>query len=277
MCYVKIKQKGVSHMACVPYSCKECPSSRQKQTVLTSDYSWTKMPGECKSFPPCRASDSGKFPGGSENVKTTIEILESINHHLALLGSVTNSSQVPLHPGTARSWPNRHGVERSQSHNPGVTRSPGTRHPKSTRISCTKALLAWFCCCCCLVLLNARSFFFTLACPYKNVEWEDCPLNHTPTIGTLAAPLNPPKQKGGPPTHSEFHSCGIILQLPVKGGPSHTFLEQVALPACGDQDFIINADPVIRRTRVLSLLPHHLTWWTAIIKHPQHGRRYKVY
>lgn len=37
----------------------------------------------------------GKVPWGSGKVKTTIEVLESINHHLAFLGSINNSSLTP--------------------------------------------------------------------------------------------------------------------------------------------------------------------------------------
>lgn len=218
----------------------------------------------------------GKSPGGSEKVKTTIEVLESVNHHLALLGSINNSNLTP---------PSCHSQE--------LTRlSMGPSAPRAI-------LLVWY-----AVeapgILNLREFlvqrpfkygfvvvvfhvvkcqkiFFTASMPLQEGRMGVLPFKSNTFYRCSGSPFKSSKTEGRT-THTQWgYSCGIILRLPMNGGPSHMLLAQVALPAHGGQNCIIKADPVIRRSRVLSLLPHHLTGPTAIIKRPQDRRCYTAY
>lgn len=126
-------------------------------------------------------------------------------------------------------------------------------------------------------VIKCQKIFFTAGVPWQEGRMGGLPFKSNTFYRCSGSPSKSSRTEGRT-THTQWgYSCGIIPQLPVKGGPSHTLLAQVTLPAHGGQNVIINADPVITRSRVLSLSPHHFTGRRVIIPRPQDGRRSKAY
>lgn len=216
----------------------------------------------------------GKPPGGSGKVKT-IEVLESVNHDLALLGSINKSSLMPpsCHSQELTRSPMGLSAPRAIPLVSHVVEAPGILNLQeflAQRPFKYEFLVVVF------HVVKCQKIFFTAGMPLQEGRMGVLPFKSNTFYRCSGSPKS--SKPEGRTTHTQWgYSCGIILQLPMKGGPSHMLLAQVTLLVHSGQNFIINADPVITRSRVLSLSPHHFTGWTAIIKRPQDGRCYKAY